>query len=90
LPSFLTTVRSRSWTRSKVGESGAPHPSHCRRRPDCRASSDGRLSFTLAVFMGAEGHASAIDRETRATVHARAPFNLASSDFAIVLQAVRW
>src|SRR5687768_12107840 len=45
LPSFLTTVRSRSWTRSKVVKR-APQPSHCRRRRIAAPSSDGRLSLT--------------------------------------------
>ena len=45
LPSFLTTVRSRSWTRSKVVKR-APQPSHCRRRRIAAPSSVGRLSFT--------------------------------------------
>ena len=41
----LTTVRSRSWTRSKVVKR-APHSSHWRRRRIEAPSSVGRLSFT--------------------------------------------
>src|SRR3954451_13605145 len=44
-PSFLTTVRSRSWTRSKVVKR-APQASHWRRRRIAAPSSLGRLSLT--------------------------------------------
>src|SRR3954447_15359949 len=44
-PFFLTTVRSRRWTRSKVVKR-APHASHCRRRRIAAPSSDERLSLT--------------------------------------------
>src|SRR5215217_1929343 len=70
LPSFLTTVRSRSWTRSNVVKR-APQASHWRRRRIAAPSSDGRLSFTWLSSWAQKGHrisdwASAIDREARA------------------------
>src|SRR5690606_10154643 len=44
-PSFLTTVNSRSWTRSKVVKR-APQVAQARRRRIAVLSSVGRLSFT--------------------------------------------
>ena len=88
-PSFLTTVRSRSWTRSKVVKR-APQLSHWRRRRIAAPSSLGRLILHLAVLVRAErtAHALAlIDREAGAE-RANAGVDL-GLDRAIAVDA-RW
>src|SRR4028119_2229866 len=64
-PSFLTTVRSRSWTRSKVVKR-APQPSHWRRRRIAAPSSAAANPLPGYPRGHRRGSASAIDREAGA------------------------
>src|SRR5688572_15468065 len=89
-PSFLTTVRSRSWTRSKV-VNRAPQPSHWRRRRIAAPSSDGRLSLTWLASCAQNGQrirtSVLVDGEAGAQI-ADLPVH-ACLDLAIPLEAVR-
>src|SRR5579872_1850948 len=67
-PFFLTTINSRSCTRSKVVKR-PPHSGQCRRRRMAELSSEGRLSFTWLSSCPQKGQRIdylSIDREIAA------------------------
>ena len=87
-PSFLTTSRSRSWTRSKVVKR-APQTEHWRRRRIAAAVLDGPRILDLGVFRAAER--AAHPRSDRRALPGRRTIAAARLDRAVSqLSTRRW